>query len=155
MNALGRAVVEKLAERGHNVVAIDTDPEKLEGLGVRTVLGNAEYMSVLEEAGISSCSLLVSTLQIEDVNRLLAYRARKLGIPSVIHVFDRGIEEELRGLDVAHLLNSRAAGVRRHPRGTLGPWGVRSMTAFALLLFVGRRRTRRRPCCRSSPPSRS
>lgn len=113
MNALGRAVVEKLAERGHKVVAIDTDPEKLEGLGVRTVLGNAEYMSVLEEAGISSCGLLVSTLQIEDVNRLLAYRARKLGIPSVIHVFDRGIEEELRGLDVAHLLNSRAAGVRR------------------------------------------
>ncbi|CAN5662854.1 cation:proton antiporter [soil metagenome] len=112
MNALGRAVVHGLRDRGHRVVAIDTDPKKLEGLDVPTVLGNAEYLSVLDEAGLSSCSLLVSTLQIEDVNRLLAYRARDLGIPSVIHVFDRGIEEELEDLGVTHLLNSRAAGVR-------------------------------------------
>jgi Trk K+ transport system NAD-binding subunit len=41
MNALGRRLVELLAARGDVVVAVDTDPRKLEGLPAQAVLGSA------------------------------------------------------------------------------------------------------------------
>jgi len=113
MNSLGRKIVEFLHDDGQPVLAIDTDPEKLEGLPCHTLLGNAEYLSVLEEAQLQEARLLVSALHIEDVNRLLAYRGARFGIPTVIHAYDQAIERELEGLEVAHLLNSRAAGVDR------------------------------------------
>jgi Kef-type K+ transport system membrane component KefB len=126
MNSLGKRIVAFLADAGERVMAVDTDPEKLRGLPCRTLLGNAEYLSVLEEAGIRDARLLVSALQIEDVNRLLAYRGRQFGVPSVIHAFEESMEKELQGLGVAHLLNSRAAGIDRISRelqeeGIFGP----------------------------------
>ena len=126
MNSLGRRIVEILADAGERVLAIDTDPAKLRGLPCAGLLGDAEYLSVLEEAGIHDARLLVSALQIEDVNRLLAYRARQFNIPSVIHAFEESVERELEGLGVAHLLNSRAAGVDRiaeelRKEGVFGP----------------------------------
>lgn len=113
MNSLGRRIVEFLHGQSHPVLAIDTDPAKLHGLPCHTLLGNAEYLSVLEEARIHEAHLLVSALHIEDVNRLMAYRASRSGIRSVIHAYDQSVERELEGLGVAHLLNSRAAGVDR------------------------------------------
>jgi Kef-type K+ transport system membrane component KefB len=116
MNSLGRQIVRILADAGERVIGVDTDPQKLRGLPCRPLHGNAEYLSVLEEAGIRSARLLVSALQIEDVNRLLAYRARQFNLPSVIHAFEASVEKELAGMGVAHLLNSRAAGVDRITR---------------------------------------
>ncbi len=113
MNSLGRGLVEFLHGDDQEVLAIDTDPEKLQGLPCHTLLGNAEYFSVLEEAELQDARLLISALHIEDVNRLLAYRAARAGIPSVIHAYDAAVERELKGIQVAHLLNSRAAGVDR------------------------------------------
>ena len=111
MNSLGRLIVEDLCERGELTLAIDTDPGKLRGLPCATVLGNAEYMSVLDEANIREARMLISALHIEDVNRLLAYRGTQLGIPTVIHAFDQVAERELKPFNVTLLLNSRAAGV--------------------------------------------
>ncbi len=111
MNSLGRLIVEGLCERGERTLAIDTDPDKLRGLPCATVLGNAEYMSVLDEANIQQARMLISALHIEDVNRLLAYRGTQLGIPTVIHAFDQVAERELEPFNVTLLLNSRAAGV--------------------------------------------
>jgi Kef-type K+ transport system membrane component KefB len=113
MNSLGRAIVESLRRSGERAVAIDTDLGKLEGLPCDTVLGSAEYLSVLREAGISDAKLLVSALRIEDVNRLLAYRAATFGVPSVIHVYDQVSESEFSSMGVAHVLDSRSAGIRK------------------------------------------
>jgi Kef-type K+ transport system membrane component KefB len=113
MNALGRRLAEQLDGRGVTVVAIDTDPAKLDGLPGPTILGSAEYQSVLEEAGLDRAALLVSALHIEDVNRLLALRARDAGVPAVIHAGDQVLERELEELGVALAVNSRAAGVER------------------------------------------
>jgi len=112
MNSLGRRIVEELHGDGVPVLALDIDPEKLEHLPCSTLLGNAEYTSVLEEAGLRKARLLVSALQIEDANRLLAYRARAAGVPAVIDAFDEYMERALDELGVAHLMNSRGAGVR-------------------------------------------
>jgi Kef-type K+ transport system membrane component KefB len=113
MNVLGRRLARDFHQRGLEVVAIDTDPAKLEGLAADTILGNAEYLSVLDEAGLERAGLLVSALHIEDVNRLLALRAQEAGVSAVIHAGDMVIERELEDLGVSLAVNSRAAGVDR------------------------------------------
>jgi Kef-type K+ transport system membrane component KefB len=113
MNALGRRLVELLAERGETVVAVDTDPRKLEELPALTVLGSADYYSVMDEANLPGARLLISALQIEDTNNLLAYWSRQSGVPSSIHAFDQSVVEDLRGIGVNHLMLSKNTGVQR------------------------------------------
>jgi Kef-type K+ transport system membrane component KefB len=125
MNALGRRIVRELASRGERVVAIDSDPHKLQALPGSHVLGNAEHLSVLEEAGFARAKLLVSALQIEDANNLLAFRGEAAGVPTSIHAFDQTLIEELREIGVDHLIISKRAGTRRlggilHRMGVMG-----------------------------------
>jgi Kef-type K+ transport system membrane component KefB len=116
MNALGKRLVEGLMERGESVVAVDTSPDNLRGLACPVVLGNVEYLSVLEEAGVARAKLLVSALQIEDTNLLLAYRARRFGVPSSIHAFDQSLVAELRHVGADHLIISKSAATRQVAR---------------------------------------
>ena len=113
MNALGRDIATRLHEQGQQVLAVDTDPEKLKDLPCESLLGNVEYRSVLEEAHLSNARLLVSALHIEEVNRLLAYRTEEQGIPCAINVFDPSSIEDLLRLGVDHLINSQKVGVDR------------------------------------------
>lgn len=113
MNTLGRRLVEGLGERGHAVMAVDVDPGKLRGLSCRTLVGDAEQPAVLEEAGLHRARLLVSTLQIEDTNRLLAWRARAAGVPAAIHAFDDSLIAELEAIGVARLMVSKHDGIRQ------------------------------------------
>ena len=112
MNALGRRIVHALLQRGELVVAIDNDPRKLEELPCLTVLGTAEHLSVLAEAGLERAKLLVSALQIEDANNLLAFRGRSAGVPTSIHAFDGSVVKQLREIGADHLIMSKNAGTR-------------------------------------------
>ena len=125
MNTLGRRIVKELTNRGERTLAIDTDPAKLEGLPGDTLIGNVDYLSVLEEAGIRRAKMIVSAVQIEDTNRLLAYRARDFGLPSSVHAFDQSLVPELTSLGATHLMDSRAVGIERvmdalHDAGVYG-----------------------------------
>jgi Kef-type K+ transport system membrane component KefB len=113
MNQMGRRIAESLTARGETVLAVDTDPRKLRRLPCRTLLGNVEYPSVLEEAGLEDAKLLVSALQIEGTNNLLAYRARDAGVPAAIHAFDQSVVPTLERLSTEHLIRSKNLGVRR------------------------------------------
>ncbi|MFN2316007.1 MAG: cation:proton antiporter [Gemmatimonadales bacterium] len=113
MNAMGRRIVDKLLEQGEVVVAVDTDPRKLEPLPCLTVLGNVDHSSVLDEARFRRARLLVSALQIEETNALLAFRGRSAGVPTSIHAFDQFVLAELEGIGATHLLDSKYAGIRR------------------------------------------
>jgi Kef-type K+ transport system membrane component KefB len=113
MNALGRRIAAELAAMGETVVAVDTDPRKMEGLPVRRVFGDAEHASVLEEAGLKHAKLLVSALQIEDVNRVVVFRARAAGVPVSVHAFDQEVVDELEEIGADHLIHSKHAGTRR------------------------------------------
>ncbi len=113
MNHMGRRIAETLTERGETVLAVDTDPRKLDGLPSRTLLGNAEYPSVLEDAGLPNAKLLVSALQIEATNNLLAYRAADAGVPSAIHAFDQSVLASLEQIGADHLIRSKNVGIRR------------------------------------------
>lgn len=113
LNALGRRIVRALLERGERVVVIDTDQGKLEGLDVPFVLGNAGDDVVLEEANISEAKLLISALQIEDANSLLAYRCQRRGVPVSIHAFDPALIDDLEHIGVDHIMFSKHDGVRQ------------------------------------------
>jgi Kef-type K+ transport system membrane component KefB len=113
MNPLGRYLAVRLVEQGESVLAIDTDPVKLEGLPCETLHGNAIYASVLEEAHLSDARLLVSALQIEDTNNLLAFRSHRAGVPCAIHAFDQSVVADLRDLGVDYLIRSKVEGTRK------------------------------------------
>ena len=113
MNALGTRIVKDLVAAGEPVVAIDSDPRKLEGLPCPTIAGSTEHVSVLEEANLAEAKLLVSALQIEEANNLLTFRGREAGVPTSIHAFDRLVVDELREIGANHLIQSKSAGTRR------------------------------------------
>ena len=80
---------------------------------------------MLEAAGIRRARLLVSALQIESANNLLAYRCRSLGVACAIHAFDRSVVADLRSIGATHLMESKTAGTRRlsqalHTEGAYG-----------------------------------
>ncbi len=113
MNALGRELVKQLTLRGETVMAIDTDPRKLEGLGAATTLiGNVEYESMVEEISLPKARLVISALQIEDTNHLLAYRCRSAGVPCAIHAFDISVVDDLLELDTAYMFMPAVDAVR-------------------------------------------
>ncbi len=116
MNTLGRRIAEDLHRRGEAVLAIDTDPRKLAGLSCDILLGNAEYLSVLEEAGLHDAKLLVSALQIEDSNELFAYRAKSFGVPSSILAVDMHSVDGLLELEVDYLMIAKVDGVKMQNR---------------------------------------
>jgi Trk K+ transport system NAD-binding subunit len=113
VNALGRRLLRAFLERGEQVVAIDTDPSKLAGLPATIILGDATDEAVLAEANIAEAKLLVSALQIEDANALLAYRCRALGVPASIHAFDPALIGDLEEIGVDHLIVSKHDGIRQ------------------------------------------
>jgi Kef-type K+ transport system membrane component KefB len=112
MNTLGRDLVRRLCKRGERVIAIDTDPSKLERLPCETLLGSVEYLSVLEEAGFSRARLLISALRIEDVNDILAFRCQSAGVPSAIHVIDLSVVDNLLELGADYLMIPKVDGVK-------------------------------------------
>ncbi len=116
MNTLGRRIADDLHRKGEAVLAIDTDPRKLAGLPCDVLLGNAEYLSVLEEAGLHAAKLLVSALQIEDSNELFAYRAKSFGVPSSILAVDMHSVDGLLEMDVDYLMIAKVDGVKMQNR---------------------------------------
>jgi Kef-type K+ transport system membrane component KefB len=112
MNTMGRLLVGRLHELGERVLAIDTDPLKLAGLPCETMLGNVEYLSVLEEAGLPEAKLLVSALRIEPTNDLLAYRCRSFHVPCSIHVVDLSVVDNLLEMDANYLMIPKVDGIK-------------------------------------------
>jgi len=110
MNTLGRAIARTLHERGETVLAIDTDSQKLHGLPCLTMLGNIEYESVMEDASLANAKLVVSALQIEDTNNLLAWHCKERNVPVAVHAFDRSVVAMLRELGVDYVIDSKGQG---------------------------------------------
>jgi Trk K+ transport system NAD-binding subunit len=112
MNTLGRMLVERLGGAGERVLAIDTDPAKLAGLPCETLLGNVDYLAVLEEAGLARAKLLIAALRIEEANDLLAYRCRSFGVPCAVHVVDLSQTANLLQVDADYLMIPKVDGVK-------------------------------------------
>jgi hypothetical protein len=113
MNSLGRRLARAFSDRGEWVLAIDVDERKLRDLPCASLQGSTEHPAVLEEANLADAKLLVSALQIEDANNLLAWRSREAGVPCSIHAFDPALADELRANGATHLMVSKYDGIRQ------------------------------------------
>jgi len=112
MNSLGRRLVNRFLARGDPVLAIDTDPAKLADQDCETLHGNVEYLSVLEEADLPQARLLISALQIEPTNDLLAYRCHSFDVPCAILVVDLSLAENLLDMDVDYMMVPKVDGIK-------------------------------------------
>jgi hypothetical protein len=113
MNAMGSQLARTLHDQGETVLAIDTDPVKLAALPCRTLVGDVSYLSVLDDAQLSRAKLAITALKIEEANELLAYRCHQLGVPVVIHAFDRAVVSDSRELKPAALIDPKGAADRQ------------------------------------------
>ena len=95
------------------MVTIDTDIKKLTVSAKKKIVGDALHPEILDEAGFSRARLLVSALQIEETNNMLAYRCRLADIPCSIHAFDRSVIDDLNRLGVTHMIRSKDEGLSR------------------------------------------
>lgn len=126
MNAMGREIVMQLMASGEKVTAIDSDPNKLKGLKCATIHGNIHDWDLLESAGFEHAKLIVSALQIEEANQLLAFRAQQAGIPSCVMTPDTHAIPALLDLGVSYFMTPFADGIKRQrtelvERGLLKP----------------------------------
>ncbi|MCO4755139.1 MAG: cation:proton antiporter [Bacteriovoracaceae bacterium] len=113
MNSLGREISKRLCASGHEVLSLDNDPKKLKGLPCDTLIGNAGYSSMLDEASFESAKLVVTTLRIEDVNNSLVYRCKKMGIPVAAHGFDSTVIPDLKRLNADYIIDSKSSWLKK------------------------------------------
>lgn len=113
MNTMGRRIVNDLCQRGQTVLAIDYDAKKLEGLPCKGLQGDVSHSMVIEAARFESAQLVVSALNIEEINNLLAFKANQANVPCSIHAFDHSVRHDLKVLNTDHMLNSQQAGANR------------------------------------------
>ena len=71
---VGTSVAKNLATEQHNITVIDRNAAKLKELAskydLRTVTGNAGHPSVLKEAGIADCDLLIAVTEVDEINMI-------------------------------------------------------------------------------------
>ncbi len=88
MGKIGSAIAESLVTEGHDLVAIDTNPEILvrisEELDISSVAGSCTNSTVLEEAGVAESDLLIAVTANDEVNLLCGLLAKKMGVGSTI-----------------------------------------------------------------------
>jgi trk system potassium uptake protein TrkA len=118
--AVGRHLSGDLAERGHQVVLIEQDPEALEKASdwaekVTMVLGDACEVWVLKEAGLDTADVMAAVTGDDEDNLVVSFLAKQeFGVPRVLARVNNPRNEwmfdERWGVDVAvsppHLLTS-------------------------------------------------
>jgi trk system potassium uptake protein TrkA len=79
---VGTSVAKNLATEQHNITVIDRDATKLRELAskfdLRTVTGNAGHPSVLRDAGIADCDLLIAVTEVDEINMMACRIAAKI-----------------------------------------------------------------------------
>lgn len=85
---VGSYVADRLSSEGHHVAIIDIDSSKLKllstALDVLTVEGSGTHLSVLMEAGLGDCDLVVAVSNSDEVNLVTSFVAKQNGAKSSI-----------------------------------------------------------------------
>jgi Trk K+ transport system NAD-binding subunit len=112
MNSVGRKIVHELHQQGETVLALDYDWGKLKDLPVRVLMGNVEYLVLLDEAGLERAKLLVSCIKDDKTNELLAYRCQLAKVPCSAHLLTLCGLDRLRAFGVDHVMLPKEEGTR-------------------------------------------
>jgi trk system potassium uptake protein TrkA len=102
---VGSTVAESLVSEANDITVVDIDSTRLRNLqdrlDLRTVLGSAAHPSVLVEAGIEDCDLVIAVTQSDETNLVACKLAEQLfNVPTRI--------ARIRATD--YLLNERVLG---------------------------------------------
>ncbi|MBQ6825929.1 MAG: Trk system potassium transporter TrkA [Clostridia bacterium] len=80
---IGLTILSNLVAEGHNVMAVDTNPDVIEETNniydVMGVCSNGADCETLEEAGVSKADLVVACTDSDEVNMLSCYIAKRMG----------------------------------------------------------------------------
>jgi trk system potassium uptake protein TrkA len=102
---VGSTVAESLVSEANDITVVDIDSARLRNLqdrlDLRTVLGSAAHPSVLVEAGIEDCDLVIAVTQSDETNLVACKLAEQLfNVPTRI--------ARIRATD--YLVNERVLG---------------------------------------------
>lgn len=85
---IGTTILASLVSEGHDVTAIDTNPQVIEKLtniyDVIGVCGNGADSDVLLETNAGNYDLLISTTASDEINMLTCFFAKKLGVENTV-----------------------------------------------------------------------
>lgn len=80
---IGATILASLVNEGHNVTAIDSNPDVLSQLAnvydIMSVCGNGADCETLEEAGVSEIDLLIATTDSDEFNMLSCFLGKRMG----------------------------------------------------------------------------
>ena len=87
---VGCTLVEALSSENHNIVVIDSRPEKVSALtdtvDVMGIVGNGVSHTTLKQAGIETADLLIAVTGSDEENLLCCVIAKKSGPVSYTHL---------------------------------------------------------------------
>ncbi len=85
---VGFHTAERLSQEGHDVVLVESSPERLreaeERLNVMALGGSGANADTLEEAGIRGCHIFIAVTDVDEVNMIACLLAREYGVPTKI-----------------------------------------------------------------------
>ncbi len=112
---VGRSATLQLVDTGHEVVVVDSDPTKLEGITVPHVLGDASRDDILHEAGIDRARALICALGTDAETMYATLSARALRPDLVIISRARTLDskEKLVLAGATRAVNPQLIGGRR------------------------------------------
>lgn len=85
---IGTTILEQMVKEGHDVVAVDSNPDVVGALSnqydVMCVCGNGVDCETLEEAGADKAQLLIAVTGSDEFNMLCCFMAKKMGVKNTI-----------------------------------------------------------------------
>ncbi len=112
---VGRSIARHVAESGQQVVVIDNDPERLRGLEILHVVGDATSDSVLIEAGIERAGTLIAAIDTDAENLYVTLSGRSMrpDLFIVARARDESSEAKLCRAGADRVVNPQAIGGAR------------------------------------------
>jgi voltage-gated potassium channel len=120
---VGRASAEHLLATGHEVVVVDTDPERLAGLEIPHLVADALTDDTLREAGVTRARALIAALESDADTVYLTLSARALQPDLVIVARARTVDSKTKLVlaGATRAVNPQLIGGRRMASFALHP----------------------------------
>ncbi len=136
---VGRTIADQLNAQAHSITVIDEDVTALEKISdtqnIMTIEGNGATLSVLREAGVADCDLLIAVTATDELNLYTCLIAKNAGVKRTIArvrnpLYTKDLPFVKDDLKLSLAINPEQICARELTRMLKFP-GVVSMTSFA------------------------
>ena len=88
LGTIGKTILKNLSHKGHNIMIIDEDKDKIESLiekyDVSGVVGNGASLEIQKEAGVREAKLVIALTNSDELNVFACLVAKKMGVKNTI-----------------------------------------------------------------------